>query len=533
MTLDRFFHWTTENKKVNLITTIACGVFSLAAVITWLVFFFGKAIEPAKSFRFNAYFVLITIALLFPIGYMLYYIVKEKPFVYDRLFLVLSICGCFVFQLAMPPLSGPDENAHFYSAYDTSNVILGTAKDRGDSVLEMRKTDAQFWDYDVNFPAVYEMLADGQFFRANEDQATLFDADMPHIAWYRYLTSGLGIAVARILNLGFVGLFFLGRFFNSIFFVLCGWFAIKLTPYGKAQICSLTMIPLIMELASCYSYDINGVATSILLAALILRMGEKEAKVSILDLIAFVGCMLFIIPNKSVYVAFVLMLFMVPIYKYKEIFFKKNIWNIIGIVACAVIAWALYYYLFSQTLQGAIWKVTALYAGHLVEQDGAGAAFDWWYIQDHPDVVFHIVASTFYHHGWDDFLKLWGENPMHHSILMHVPKIIIVLMMICSLGTLVFNRGEGVKKWKFIIWLVISVITIAFIVAGCLVRFTMIGGSRVEISARYYLPIFIIGMIVAGSKAKENKWTLKLLLCQYLLLIPYLTYIMKFLVGKF
>lgn len=530
----RFFHWSNDNKKANLITTAACGILSIAAVIRWLIFFFGKAIEPAKSWRFNSYFIIITVALLFPIGYMMYHIVKQKQFRYDRLFLVLSICGCLVFQLAMPPLSGPDENAHFYSAYDAGNVFLGISKNSDDSIIEMRKTDAQFWDYDVNFPAVYEMLADGQFFHANEDQATLFDSDMPHIDWFRYITSGLGLALARLLNLGFVGLFFMGRFFNSIFFILCGYFAIKLTPYGKAQICSLAIVPLILELASCYSYDINGIAASVLLAAIILRMGEKEANVSVLDLIAFVGCLIFIVPNKAVYVTFVLMLLMVPFKKYREIVLKKNIFNALALVACVVAAFLIYKYFFYEILLGAYWKVTTLYAGHLVEQDGAGVAYDWWYIKANPGVVLHLVASTFLHHGWDDFLKMWGENPMHHRILMHVPKFIVILSIIPAFMLLVFNRnGESVKRWKFIIWLVISALTLGVIVVGCLVRFTMIGGARVEISARYYLPIFIIGMVVAGSKAKENQWALKLLLCQYLCLIPYLTYIMKFLVGKF
>lgn len=532
--IEKIFHWSTDNKKVNLISKIVCVLLAIAAIIRWMIFFFGKAIEPTKSWRFNAYFVIITVALLFPIGYMLYYIVKNKQFKYDGLFLVLSICGCIVFQLAMPPLSGPDENAHFYSAYDAGNVFLGLSKNWDDSVIEMRKTDAQFWEYDVNFPAVYEMIADGQWFRANEDQATLFDADMPHIDWFRYITSGLGLALARLLNLGFVGLFFMGRFFNSIFFILCGFFAIKISPYGKAQICSLALVPLIMELASCYSYDINGIAASILLAAIILRMGETEANVSVIDLIAFGGCMIFIVPNKAVYVTFALMLFMVPFKKYKEIVLKKNVFNAIALVICLIAAYLIYKYFFFDILRGAYWKVTTLYSGHLVEQDGAGVAYDWWYIKDNPGVVLHLVASTFYHHGWADFLRMWGENPMHHRILMHVPKLIVVLSIICSFAMLVFNReGGGIKRWKHIVWIVISVLTLIVIVLGCLVRFTMIGGARVEISARYYLPIFIIGMIVTGSKAKENPWTLKLLLCQYLCLIPYLTYIMKFLVGKF
>ena len=115
--------------------------------------------------------------------YLLRLLLLNKNWSYPRLFVLMSIAWTFTMQLVMPPISGPDEVHHYYSAYHCSNIMMGMR----DSNLSMDTSNLMAWlpnesywmmraeDYymlpylDVSFPYEYAVLAEGNYFKNAED----------------------------------------------------------------------------------------------------------------------------------------------------------------------------------------------------------------------------------------------------------------------------------------------------------------------------------------------------------------------------
>ncbi|MCF0131359.1 MAG: DUF2142 domain-containing protein [Pseudobutyrivibrio sp.] len=530
--MNRFFHWSEDNQRANNITTIIAIVLGVAGCLALLTTLILEAFDGTKSMRYNLYFVLLFVLVLVPTGYFIYHMTLKKEFKYEHLYLVIALCWGMVFQLAMPALSGPDEANHFFSAYNTSNVFLGTSSDNveDNTSFLMRECDTQFWLYDVNFPDSYWLTADADMFGVSDDEAALMEVNMIAGAWFRYIPSGLAIMLARKLGAGLVALMYFGRITNTLFYVLCGYFAIKVTPVGKAQVCMGAMIPHVIELCSSYSYDVMSISLCILSVALCLYYSEPDIDFKAIDFLILGIVFVLIAPNKGCYMAYMLMMFCIPFKKWGKMIARKNPVNI-GILVAMVAGFIVVYkrYLFD-LVQGYVWKVFTL-SGNSIEQYEGRPAYNFEYITNHPGQIIRLIGHTFKEYWWLDFQALLGRDPMHHSITLLVPLWIFVLMTIVFIATLVFNRGESLDKRRYIIWLVTTFATMVIIVYGCLIRFTPIDGERVQIASRYYIPIFMAGIMVTGTRAKESQWMLKLLYLQNLLLIPYIISVLVFLLN--
>ena len=58
-----------------------------------------------------------------------------------------------------------------------------------------------------------------------------------------YVAPGAGIALGRLLNLGGLGLLYLGRLFNLLMFTAVMWLAVKRMPFGKEILCAVGLLP--------------------------------------------------------------------------------------------------------------------------------------------------------------------------------------------------------------------------------------------------------------------------------------------------
>ena len=530
--MSKYLNWPLDNEKANKITTIIAAVLGFAAAAALLMTLFSEAFDGARSLRYNLYFVVIFVFATIPTLYFLYHMKSEREFKYEHLFLVISICWGMVFQLAMPALSGPDEANHFYSAYNASNVFLGTSSDNVEEngMSLMRNCDTSFFLYDVNFPDTYWLTADANMFGVDGEDAELIEVNMIAGAWFRYIPSGLGIMLARFVGASLVALMYFGRFFNTIFYIICGYFAVKLTPVGKAQVCTAAMIPHVIELCSSYSYDVMSISLCILSVALCLYYSEPHRDFRAVDFLILMILFVLIAPNKGCYMAYMIMLFCIPFRKWKDMVLRKDPVNI-GLLVAMVAGFIFVFkrYLFS-LIQGYVWKIFTL-AENDIEQYAGRPAFNFEYIKANPGETLKLVFHTFKEYWWLDTQAMLGRDPMHHSITLLVPLWIFVVMVIVIFATLLVNRSKALDKKRYILWLVTTFATLFIIVCGCLIRFTPLDAERVQIASRYYIPIFMAGLMCTGSRAKENPWTLKLLYLQNLLLTPYIISCLVFLLN--
>lgn len=526
--MDKFFHWDVDNKKLNFGTTVACFVAGLAALVYLLAVIIGNGFDGNQTVRYNFYFAFLFIVATVPTGYMLYHMTKKKEFKYEKLFLVLAFSWCIVFQLAMPPLSGPDEDEHFISAYNASDVFMGL-DNHDESSFWMRGIDAQFWNFDVYFPGDYNLIANGEWFGVTDEEAELFIAGLRSVRWYRYIPSGLGIALARLLRFNTVALLLCGRFFNSLFFILCGYLAVKFTPVGKAQMCAVAMIPMLMELVSTYSYDTISISTTILFTALCLYFGEENSRFTLLELFILGFVLLLLIPNKGVYIPFMIMLLAIPFRQWKHLLLHRKWISVAEVAALLVVGGIVFKRYLLIFFQSYMWRFTA--GGRHIDQDETRMAYSTYEIFTYKDNTRRMIWHTFSTYGWTDFMNLLGRNPLHHTMGIILPSVLFVIITIAILANLVFNRKEGLNKARYIIWIVTSIAVLVVIVLGCFVRFTPLDAERIQIASRYYIPIFVCGILCTGSRAEENQWALKILFVQNVCMIVYVGIILKILLN--
>ena len=92
-----------------------------------------------------------------------------------------------------------------------------------------------------------------------------------------YVPQAMGIALARMLGLGGLGLLFMGRLFNLMFFTAMGCLTIRRMPFGKEVAAGAALLPMTLHLAASFSYDVMIIALSGYFSAVCLdRIGYAQ-----------------------------------------------------------------------------------------------------------------------------------------------------------------------------------------------------------------------------------------------------------------
>ena len=190
----------------------------------------------------------------------------------------LALCGALLTVLlgaaamvSLPPLSAPDEIAHFASAYALSSRLLGMEAEDENGNIYLRREDLVLSDlYGASGDEerislgrtleaeTWQVLADHAFpvFTGEEGRQMVPSV----IGTIRttpaaFAAPALGIAFARLLGLNCVFLAFLGRFMNLLLLAASVYGSMRLLPSGKSLIAGTALLPMALHLGGSFSYD--------------------------------------------------------------------------------------------------------------------------------------------------------------------------------------------------------------------------------------------------------------------------------------
>lgn len=526
-----FFYPMTKDKAFRLGAVLLAAVGTIFAT----VFFILNCFNTSKSKFYNGYFLFILLIMIATTIYLLRFLLLDKKWSYPRVFVVLALGWSISMQLVMPPISGVDEVSHYYGAYHCSNILLGM-KDhdfeterqeewgrwiQGTTYFEMRAEDYILLPtVDITFPYQYQVLADGNWFHCPEEAKQLVPCYEYPARARRYLVSGAGMAIARLLGFGFAGTIFMGRMMNSLLLIFMGWFCLKIIPVGKLQIVSFALFPTILQLCSSYSYDNMSILFSLLLLTMCLYYSQDHVKLHAWDIIIIAICMAMLIPNKTVYALFGVWFFMIPIKKWwKDVGLSKKWYEygILAVVLAGIIVvgkklvtkyyWAVYSQIF--------WKWDGS-----IEQDDTMTSYTWYYFKDHIPETLKFAWNGIKVDFWYNIKHVIGAEIGHVRLNATVPVACTVLLLICLIVGIVINKGKRIKPWQYVILGLGLLLCLVAVFIGCLVRFTPVEGSeRIQISYRYLIPIYMCLSVALGTDAKENKKALALIYIQNIVLI--------------
>ena len=205
---------------------------------------------------------------------------------------VLVVCGV-AFSLFFPPGSVPDGIYHFRTTYAYSNILSFQDPDL------MRASDAEL----IRDEKVVNKLITGEHWKVTNDEFEVFSSNTApvHEYWLTHskmydedpvgvptnlplpqlkVPAALGIMLAKLMGLGAVPMFFLGRLFNMLYAAILIIFAVRLTPIGKNIFMAASLMPMTLHILGSYSYDAPIIGMAFLLTALLLRAMRGEGRIS-------------------------------------------------------------------------------------------------------------------------------------------------------------------------------------------------------------------------------------------------------------
>lgn len=224
------------------------------------------------------------------------------------------------FSLVTPPLVGPDEYTHLSNSYRAASTLLGQPATRETEEglrLMVRACDAPYFGDatgDIGIFAYKTYLSGLGRTGCGAAADTLSEVTVDpgaKVDWLLYTGQTMGVALARILGLGFHGMLLCGRLGNLLVYLALAALALWCAPAAATGLFGCVMLlPMTLQLAASFSADGTVLGLVFCYTALCFRLRAQKARrreLLLLVLLAFA-----IGPAKAIYLPVVLLVLMIP-----------------------------------------------------------------------------------------------------------------------------------------------------------------------------------------------------------------------------
>ncbi len=446
-----------------------------------------------NAFYYYSFFVSI---IPFIISF-LFLIAKYKKKL-EYLFLVIIIPLGLGYLIFMIPNQVPDEPSHIAKAYTLSQLEVFNSKDKNN--VPILKVPLQLEgngvsdinDYqDINF-----ML--GIKTNYNKEIRTVANTAASYFPMM-YLFPSIGLGIGRVLDLSIYTSIYLAQFFNLLFFVIIGFFAIKIIPFGKLIIFTYLLTPMMLQQAASCSADnfLNCCIIIFVSYILFLKFNKSINKISIKQSICLGSLIIFIACSKIVYLPVCLLVLLL----YKKLNESSKHTKIILIMSMILaIALACLFYLYSSSF--------SIHEAYKI-QNNVDLKFQLKNVIANPinyaltlidtlGVKQEMYISTFVGQnlGW---FNIPGS---YFSTLLFV--ILLVIAPFLEKAKYFFKRNEKIII-NFIVFIIFN-----FILGAMYLTWTSVGANVIEgVQGRYFIPIIFLTLLtlVMHNKHIEFKNT--------------------------
>ncbi len=190
----------------------------------------------------------------------------------ENIYLIAGLGLGVIFILLIPMLAVPDEAVHLYTAYDVSDILLGT---HGDTVT--MRTDDAYRYYNAKEPDRGDYVSEYDGIFAGVGNAELIQTNITATGSprYIYILPAMGITLGRLLGLSTTLTYLLGRLFNMLAFVAAVYYSIKRMPFAKGVVFVWALLPITLQQTGSFSYDAPVNTLSILIIASTLNLAYR------------------------------------------------------------------------------------------------------------------------------------------------------------------------------------------------------------------------------------------------------------------
>ena len=331
------------------------------------------------------------------------------------------------------------------------------------------------------------------------------------------IPQGIGIFLARTMGLDVYVQAMFGRLGNLLFFIVMGYFAIKILPRKKYFLVILLLCPKVLYISSTMSGDVFVNMTTILFTSYILKLrAEKKilTKKDIAVLLVLTPC---IAVSKLVYFAICALVLIIPKECFKNKKQKVLFVSIVGIIMLvSMLTWV-------------------GLSGLKERPNNANIQREW--VFEHPisyvGVMIRGVCNKFV--TWT--LDMIGGAMAWHSDV-NEPEIISVIICVVLILALLQDEDCEEEKYKiseYVVIIVSSLIVVAGIITALYLEWsanTKIGGVNITgVQGRYFTPLALILTSLIPikyfkpKKKLDAKWLyIIMILCQFPTIMNMLIY---------
>ncbi len=467
----------------------------------------------------NVLFIILSITIL---G-LIIYLCKEK-FEYQTAFLIGAIGLGMVYMIMLPARTIPDEDAHILTAYSISNKILHTDEVTENNKILMRNCDI-YSGYTTQ-PTDESMvdLLDRYFMKPSDDRMymmeTSYKRDLLDVPLESYFASAFGITVGRVFQLSGAMTLLLGKLMNYIVYVVAVYFAIKRIPFGKCTLAIVSLLPMVIQQASSYSYDSLLVAMIITFISYVCVLMKDNTKLKVWDVVLLIFSVLVLCRLKShAYMPLVGVL-AIPFFKRRKEFNAKK-------VVCILSAFL------GMTIVLSVLN-TILKTDINLVSNGENSYYTINYLLENFDDTIMLVVNTVMLRG-DFYLYSMLSSPLSHCTI-SVPLFVALGLGVILLISMIPVKNEKIyfNSKEKIYSSILAVISIFGIIAAMLLSFTIEGFGTIEgVQGRYFIPSMIVLLIVLRNdniqiKRDIGKYLLvSSVVLQYVVIYSVLTYCLR------
>ena len=488
-----------REETILLFTTLPLvlvfGIVSSAIIV--------KNAYNSASLLYFSYAIIISNAIIL----FLTILAVKKGFQPEKTFSFLVFCFGLLYLVVITPFSVPDEITHYQASYEISNHILMRPYPEFANAADFDYSD---FTSHQNTSAAYRRVL-SSFLEEPKYEDPIFIGTLSYIRslWFfgEYLPQALGITCARILDLNFIQTFYLGRFFNLLFYVFCVIIAIRQAPRFKLLFGMIGILPMALQQGASFSYDsyINGI--SLIYVATVLKAYVEKGCFSRKDCFLLIMCPVLIAPAKGAYLLLLLLHLMIPSDRFKNK--SRKIWFFICIIfACATIL-----------------AITAIPSAQMIvatsnDYNNTIRISETFHLYKHIIyLVYNTINSSFFR---------WIEEAVGlrlSGLTLTIPQWVIVSMLVllflsslCEQETSSFLTIKMKRLFIFIFSLVLFAFIITMLYSYSDKTLSFIDGMQ----GRYLIPVFPLLFMAFNSKSLTiNKTKEKAFIILYTFLSSY------------
>jgi uncharacterized membrane protein len=428
------------------------------------------------------------------------------PLAPEKLFVLIASIFGLVSIVLTPPFQSPDENRHFYRAYQVSEGTFISTKidNRVGGFLPEKVRDCVIPYGPLRGRAEIKISRDtiwNSFLNPGSNKRVFID--FPASSVYSpvsYIPQALGIALTKPLGATPIMSLYAARLMTLICWIFAIFLAIRATPIFNWLFVALALLPMSIFIHSSLNADMMTNAFAFLFIAFILKSAFSETKISKKEFLVLLLIIVLLSSAKLLYAPLVLLFLMIPIRNFsggKQFFLR---FMLISFVALAT---PVFWYLIQGNGYVSYSEYNADYREYVNLVACANLKDQFSFIVSHGASIFEVLANSIvrgfrnYSQGYIGNFG-WCEVPLPGFLVVAAYAFLLLVTWTDGKSTI---QMSGIQR---IILLVPFSLIFFLVLFSQYLIWACVGADEVtNLQGRYFIPIVPL-LFVAQYGSKQN-----------------------------